>query len=823
MAALVIAGCLLGVSSRAYAAPSALPHPQLGQVLDVTTMAVTPSPASVPLGASVNFTAVVTDTSTAPILPYGNVTWTDVTAKGTFSADTCALEPIAGSSSQSQCTVVYKPQPIPTDFRVYADYQGDPTHTSASSIVPVIVYIPLETTQVVISKPSTMFTGQTINFTAVLTDTTPQPTPLLGTITWSDGNSGGTFTPASCSVGGDSVAANCTAVYKAPAKPAIVTIVAAYSGDNAHSSSSDSDVLVVEPPTVSMLVSASIVGGSKGAGPATFTYTLSNVTRTLVLTSQKANVSMDTGTIWFVPNQLANSTESESWNLLGGSQGTATYAFGLTSEASAAFVYYHQYVADLGYQVVGGSAGASVPPIVSYTSFGLTKTGGAPGQVWVDVGTHYSFPSKLPGSTSNQRWVTNATSGIASAPFTTGLTYYHQYALSISFSVRNGLVNQAAPYFVAESMGASLNISLASQASNVWLDAGSQYSFTDPLPGGNSTVRWSAGPAATGLVTSSNIAATYYEQYAISVTYDTSDGSVAATTLKGGLSTPAIPSISGVFATQNVSIPLQAQAQHVWFDAGTSYSMQATLLQLPLERWVAAGAVTGVTTAGGTAAQTFYHQYLVKVDYYGGQGPSSPATLAYTSLGAPAAASLSSQGISVWADVGTHPSVPDSLAGERWYSAEPSSGVSRSNMTITFFHQYLINASLGEVGGTLPAQVSITGVSAGQPVSAILGTQAIGVWLDGGTIYSIPRTLLQIPNERWVAAAPMTGTVTTAGTMVQVYYHQVLLNLSSSGAPSGASPAISYVTFGGKAQSTLTTSPSAVWADAGTAFSVQAA
>jgi len=778
-------------------------------------------------GATVTLTAYVTDTSATPSTPSGVVSWADQGAGGNFSSPQCTLS--SASSSESQCSISYIANaPVGANVTILGSYAGDAGHASSAGVYTVQV-LSLSATSVSPSSRS-ITSGQTINFTVTVTDSsTGASNSPQGEVSWSSKGGGG-FVASLCSLAQISnFSSACTVTFHAPftATTALsLQISASYPGDSRDSPSSGSATLTDVPATVPVTVSYSAVGSGQPLPP-TFTYSISNGTKTVEMTSTPTSYEVDVGSEWFVSNQLENSSQTDAWNLDGAAQGTVQYAFGTTDGGSfMTFTYYHQYRVDLGYQVVGGTAGASIPPFVTFTSFGVTKDTGAPGQVWVDVGTPYAYPALIPGSIGNVRWIAQNVSGAVTGPGDLSPTYYHQYYLSVSFAVRDTSGSQTPPTFFAESMGLPFNESVASLTSNLWLDAGSSYSLTDPLAGANSTVRWSAGSSSSGAIINSNIAVTYYRQYPVIASFKTADGSVPAKLIRG-VSTPVFAALEGVSGDANVTVPLTTQPQVVWLNAGTVCSIPNLLLALSGERWMATGAVTGTVAPGGTLLQTFYHEFLLNVSYIAPGPPVSAPSLTYTLLGNQTQSPLVEQNMlianssAVWVDSGTHFFVMDSSPGERWYAPSAPDGLASSTMAVTFYHQYKIDVSLGVVGGGLPAQSSVSGTSGGKAFTELLGTQIVGVWLDSGTNFTIPQTLLQLPTERWVAASDMTRDATSPTAVTQLYYHQALLNLSASGAPSASPPAIGYVSMGERTNAIVGQASSAIWADVGTGFNVQ--
>jgi hypothetical protein len=816
----VVALVLAAGAARAFGALPPGGHPlDAAPAPDVTQTKISPSSGPIPLANQMTINALVKDIGGNPAVPTGSVSWDDGGAGGTIVPNTCIL----GQSGvyQSQCSISYTAPAgsLGASVTLTANYVGDSSHLSSSGQSTFTVYLPAVMT---ISPSAVSATNaRPVNFTGTVKDTSISASTPQGTLSWNDGGAGGSFSKTTCNlavtVPGSSA---CWVMYTGPGAAAgafTIMINASYTGDSSHAPNSAISKISFTPAYAPMTVNFVIMGSSKGAVPPVFTYSHSNMTQAVVLTAAPATYQVDVSSVWFVPNQLGNSSQGAAWNLLGAPQGVNVFSTG----TSITFVYYHQYLVTLGYRIVGGTEGASVPPFVTYTSFGVTRHTGAPGTTWVDVGTAYSYAAQLPGSFGGVRWLAQNVSGTATGPADLSVTYYHQFQLSVSFGVRDSPTAQAAPVFFASSMGSKFNVSLASLSSKLWLDAGSQYSLTDPLVGGNSTVQWSAGGSSAGLVGASDISVTYFRQNAITVSFKIPDNSLPER-VTNGVAASVSPSLAGQSGGQNVNVPLTTGTQTVWLDSGTSYTISKSLLVLPGEKWIATEDVAGKVTPGATAIQTYYHEYLVRLSYSKDGASQSAMSITYTLLGTQASASIATQGSAIWVDGGSKFFVQDVLAGDRWFAPSAPDGLAFSaNMTVVFYHQYLVSVSLKVDGGGLPAQSSISGTSGGQQVRHPLGAELQTIWLDAGSTYSIPQNLLAFANERWVAPANLDGAVTSTAALTQEYYHQVLLNVSSAGLPPAQNPLASYTSFGSKAQRSLLPIAASIWADAGTTFSVQ--
>src|SRR5438552_5875720 len=190
-----------------------------------SSVTVTPNPASANQGSQVTFTARVTDTSSSPTTPSGTVSWSDGNAGGTFNQVSCAL-------SSGICTIVYlPPHGVASSITITARYQGDSIHLSASNTSTLTVIIQHSTSLTMAPNPAIVDHGLHVSFSVKVMDTSSSPTVPTGTISWTDGNAGGTFSQSSCALS----SGNCTVSYTPdPHHTASITIAANYGGDDAH-------------------------------------------------------------------------------------------------------------------------------------------------------------------------------------------------------------------------------------------------------------------------------------------------------------------------------------------------------------------------------------------------------------------------------------------------------------------------------------------------------------------------------------------------------------------------------------------------------------
>ena len=193
-----------------------------------TTTTVTPNPSSVNSGSQITFTVAVADNHLSPTTPTGNVTWSSGSAGGTFSRTSCPL-------SSGSCTTLYTASTSSSTVTITVSYAGDSTHSGSAGISSLSVNVLHRTTTTIKPNPATLPNNGIITFVVKVNDSSGSPTTPLGTVSWKDGNTGGTFNATSCTLSSGA----CVSKYTASGNPPhVITINATYSGDATHMSSS---------------------------------------------------------------------------------------------------------------------------------------------------------------------------------------------------------------------------------------------------------------------------------------------------------------------------------------------------------------------------------------------------------------------------------------------------------------------------------------------------------------------------------------------------------------------------------------------------------
>jgi len=231
--------------------------PSFTITLRATKTSVTPNPATTAIGKPITFNAKVLDSgSGTQSVPSGTVSWSDGGVGGGFNSTSCTLAPLNGSANSSICNISYMPPANAGKVTLTGSYSGDSTHSTSSGTSDLTVT--LRTTKTtILPNPATTAIGAPITFqTKVLDSSSGTKIIPTGTVSWSDGGSGGSFNATSCTLSQYSTSTStCYIVYTPSTNPALVTINGTYSGDSTHKKSFGTSALNVtsHPPTTTII------------------------------------------------------------------------------------------------------------------------------------------------------------------------------------------------------------------------------------------------------------------------------------------------------------------------------------------------------------------------------------------------------------------------------------------------------------------------------------------------------------------------------------------------------------------------------------------
>jgi len=580
-----------------------------------------------------------------------------------------------------------------------------------------------------------------------------------------------------------------------------------FSSNGATEASDAYDFITGTMNLVPITLSYSVIGGGVGYGPPTLTYFFGGARYVTALTTSPTTYYVDPNSTWNAANLLPGSSSTETWC---SNQQTSNSA---NSSQTVNILYFHQYLVELEYSVLGTGTGYS-PPNVTIEQFGTANTVAPPTSAFVDAGSDCLYLNPLLGSNSTRWWKSPITNATVLSPTTIIRTYYLQYNFTGSYSTSGGS-GQHAPSLHGTQFGAAYAAALTTTPTSYWLDSGTYWSIDNVLFGSGNSERWiTTTTVASGTVSSSNtLNPIYYHQYSLNV----------YTSLVGSASGYSLPQFEFTCNSSAQVVILSQNPQTVWGDNGASWSISPDPLagSNSSVRWDSQSALSGTIAGAVTIDPTFYVQYDSQVDYQLlDGGPASAPTLTYRQCGGLQQLILTATIQHVWIDSGSPWSATNPLAGsnssERWQAPAASGTFSSSAMTIiSYYNQWNLTAYYSLVGGGSPGPPSLNYTLYGTSGQTYTMTQnPTSIWADAGSLWTIGPNPLDSssPKERWDTQSQLSGTVSTASTtnLSIMFTHQFYLDVESNSAAGGSiSPTSDW--FEADQQVRISAVPSSGW------------
>ena len=435
----------------------------------------------------------------------------------------------------------------------------------------------------------------------------------------------------------------------------------------------------------------SLVGSTTAPSSPQLSYTTFGGPSTLPLVGSASSVWMDSGSSWSVPAALQGSTPSERWD------STVTSGAATVSQ-NVSLSYYHQYLVDFVYSVVGNGTAYSSPS-VSFTSFGAPSKASIG---WVDSGSAYGYTNPLAGSTAVERWFTPTPTGAISGAGAVSAVYYHQYAFVMNFSIAGGgIFNNPRMNFT--SLGSPQVLQLNGTQSTFWLDTGTRWGASPLLPSSSSTEQWITKQPMSGTANAPLDAdLQYYHQFLATLHYN----------IFGAGGSPPVPRLNYTSYGTSQLAPLGTSPAGYWMDSGTAWQLPLTLAGTHGERWMAN--VTGLSLAFQPVKLDvqYAHQFFVE---------AGSSTQAGGSVGTAngwydqqSSVILNETAAKLWSFAYWQGATPFSYNGTSLKPTLPVTGA--ANETAIFFPGLFISTdgqgsvtySYGSILGTVPAGTNTT-------------------------------------------------------------------------------------------------------------------
>jgi hypothetical protein len=502
-----------------------------------------------------------------------------------------------------------------------------------------------------------------------------------------------------------------------------------------------------------------------------------------LITDPGTNVTIS-GTSRFLRDNTSTDTE---W-VLDSARTSASIASG-----KSVTLYYYEILDEPTYYSIVDGGNPPAPTMTYYTapsqpsstdlpSFNTITLSEEPQAGWFFVGTRASVTSQVSGN-STARWATQTSSWTLTTAFQLPepIEYYHQYYLSIGYTVSGGGTGYSAPTASCPVFGQSTPVEAGTSA---WVDVGrgdalSSCSYSPILPGSSASQQWAAQSESIQITGPGTITQNYRFQYPLTVLYSVVGGAPLSP-----------PTVTSTIFGMNSTFSLPANMTVVWIDAGSPYSLSnPTPLSNSTERWLTESGTSGVLGKAVSVTMTFYQQFLITASYtVQGEGAPPAPLFSYVNFGSAKSTALTGGPQTFWVDGGSNYSIPSELAGssstERWYAPD-SSGIANHSvdLVLIYHHQFYLSIKGGgldsewiDANSTVDVVVpGVFGRAAGEGqrvVSYSLDGQAptsvtptsrnisISVLMNGPrqlSISTVSQYQLQIDNASLAAAAAITS------------------------------------------------------------------
>ncbi|MDC8452758.1 MAG: hypothetical protein LV477_07590, partial [Candidatus Nitrosotalea sp.] len=197
------------------------------------------------------------------------------------------------------------------------------------------------TSTTITSSQNTISAGAQVTLVATVIDSSSSSATPAGSIMWSDGNGGGSFSSAFCDLSSDT----CSASYTSSASAqSTITITAAYSGDATHQTSSGTlSLAILAIHTTSVAITPNSASFAPG-NAITFTSTVSDTS---------SSPTTPSGTVSWSDGSAGGSFSSSSCTL---SSGTCTTSYTPSSGAPNSITITATYAGDGTHQTNSGTS-----------------------------------------------------------------------------------------------------------------------------------------------------------------------------------------------------------------------------------------------------------------------------------------------------------------------------------------------------------------------------------------------------------------------------------------------------------------------------------
>ena len=307
----------------------------------------------------------------------------------------------------------------------------------------------------------------------------------------------------------------------------------------------------------SFTFSYSVSGGGTGYSAPVLSSTQFGSGYNPTLTGSAMGYWLDATSSWSVTNPLQGSVINQRWQTVQSVSGS------VSSTQTTLFTYYYQYSFALSYSVLGGGSGYSAPTFSS-REFGATFTSvltTSSTQCWLDMGSSWSLPSLLFRARDHQSVGRPrrqpAALFLRPKPLPSHTTISTHSFSSMLYQVEVA-VTQRLPLLTLNLVTDLQLRRQRAEAASVWIDAGTTYSYANPLSGSSSSEQWSTNSASGTVVASVTVSKTYYNQFNFALSYS----------ISGAGSGYSAPLLSSTQFGSPYAPTLTGTTTGYWLDAG---------------------------------------------------------------------------------------------------------------------------------------------------------------------------------------------------------------------------------------------------------------
>ena len=411
------------------------------------------------------------------------------------------------------------------------------------------------------------------------------------------------------------------------------------------------------------------------------------------------------------------------------------------------------------YTVIGGGSGSS-PPIFNYTYNGapdsITLTN-ASAVIHADENSGWVIQPVLSGSSATEQWnlANGLNTGNSSADTSLDFIYYHQFFVSFNYTLLGGGSGYTPPGVNYTQFGKE--ITATAGTGSIWADAGSRYSYSNPLSGSSTRERWDSNSSylSGAISTAGGIAPTYYHQFEMNASFSTNDA----------IAPSSSPSINATEFGKELTMKLGFAPSIYWLDSNSNYSISEAFFanSSALERWIVNGTQTsGIISGFATLSLQYTHQYYLSLNSTSGSGGGviSPES-SWVNAGSLVQISTSpSSGwnFESWNGTGTG-SYSGSASNETIKVEGPisESAVFYPGITISTFGEGSVAYSYGSISGSIPPSstetifVPVGTVLTLSPSPSSLLFQ-FEYWLSSNTIGNSTHVAMSVNSPTMIAA-----------------------------------------------------------------------